>query len=103
MPAGFPSKGENINHFAGVRLRMLGTGSVKLKFLTLPNNLGIKKEVNLVDLDLNTLNQQREPLKKTNITTQRAQLEIKTLEINEIIKINRLVIFARPVAVNFPG
>src|SRR3989304_5226800 len=46
MPAGFPSKGENINHFAGVRLRILGTGSVKLKFLTLPNNLGIKKKVN---------------------------------------------------------
>ena len=97
------SKGENISHCNGVRLRILGGGIVKLKLLGLPNENDVQVEYNLPDLNLNTLNQNREPLKKANFKSQRMQLFIETTEINEFWKINRLVIFAKPIYVNFPG
>jgi len=103
MPAGMQSKGENINHCNGVRIRILGSGNVKLKLLGLPNDNNVQVEYDLPDLNLNTLNQNREPLKKANFKSQRMQLEIKTTEINEFWKINRLIIFAKPIYVNFPG
>lgn len=97
------SRGENINHFNGVRLRILGTGEVQLKFESLPDNSGNVITRNLVPLDMSALNQTREPFKKVNFMQQRSRLVIKTTQIDEVIKINRLLIFARPVYTNYPG
>lgn len=103
MPAGMASKGENINHFNGVRLRILGTGTVNMQFESLPDNDGNVTTRVMVPLDLDALTQTREPFKKVNFMQQRSRLRIQTTEIDEVIKINRLIIFARPVYTNFPG
>ncbi len=103
MPAGMQSKGENINHFNGVRFRILGSGNVLIKFESLPDNNDVVITRNLVPLDLDTLNQNREPLKKVNFMQQRSRVVLKTMRINEVMKINRLIVFVRPVFTNYPG
>lgn len=103
MPAGMTSKGENINHFNGVRFRILGSGNVLIKLVSLPDNNDNVVERNLIPLDLDALNQNREPLKKANFMQQRSKVVLKTNRINEVMKINRIVVFVRPVFTNYPG
>lgn len=104
MPSGsYPSSGENINHFNGIRLHIEGEGNLQLKILSLPDRNGIQSEKILVPLNMDTIPRGVEPFKKTTFMQQRAQYEIFTTEINEVFTLDRLVIFYKPVFTNRPG
>lgn len=104
MPsAAMKSRGEGINHFNGIRLRLLGEGNLKLRLLSLPDDDGIQTVQELVPIDMDTIVRGREPLKKANFKQQRAQLEFYTTEIDEYLKINRIAVFIRITEVNYPG
>jgi len=98
----FPSSGENINHFNGIRLRVLGDGNLQLKIMSLPDQDGIQTEKDLVALNMDTIPRGVEPLKKTNFMSQRAQYELYTTEINEFFTLNRIIIFYKPVFTQRP-
>lgn len=104
MPsAAMKSRGEGINHFNGIRLRVLGDGELKLRLLSLPNEDGVQITQELVPIDMDTIVTGREPLKKANFKQQRAQLEFYTTEINDYLKINRIAVFIRTTEANYPG
>src|SRR5262245_46961632 len=96
------SNGESINHFNGVRMRVLGSG-----------NLDVAAYIqNGMDSDL--LNQtlvpyamssatHRQPTLGLNVVKQRMSLEIKVTEINEWFAINRLIVYMKPLYTSFPG
>lgn len=104
MPsAAMKSRGEGINHFNGIRLRLLGEGNLRLRLHSLPDMDGNQITQELVPIDMDTLITGREPLKKANFKQQRAQLEFYTTEIDEYFKINRIAVFIRSTEVNYPG
>jgi hypothetical protein len=92
------SVGENISHFTGVRIRVNGTGSLKLKMYTLDDI----RNIDMGGLPMNPLTDII-PTRLCNLTTQRASLEIKTTEFGEVFKINRVIIYSREVASMYPG
>ena len=87
-----------INHYNGVRLRVNGSGSLKLRLLSLDE---VRERV-LLPLEMSTLTN-REPFRKANFKEQRVQLEIKTTEINEVFVISSIIFFVKPSASNYPG
>lgn len=44
-----------------------------------------------------------EPVRLANFQSQRTRLNISTNEINEIFLIKRIIIFAKPVAIEYPA
>lgn len=88
---------ESEYHIVGVRFRIVGSGNF---------------ESNLSDLD----SIQNQPLKNitmavttrfeptllSNFQSQRTRLECQTTEINEVFRISRIIIFAKPVATEYP-
>lgn len=96
------SQGESINHFNGVRLRVLGSGNLDVAAY-------IQNGMNS-DLLSQTLNPyvlssatHRQPTLGLNVRKQRMSLEIKVTDINEWFAINRLVVFMKPLYTSFPG
>jgi hypothetical protein len=92
------SSGENVNHFGGVRMRVVGSGNLLMSFYSLDD----VRSQTLVPFSLSS-STRFEPFRLANFTEQRASLEIKTTVINEWFRINRVIIFARPVAVEYPA
>lgn len=88
----------NFNHFGAVRLRVTGSGNLKMTFLGL-DSIEI---VALADLPM-TLTNRLESLRLTNFTQQRAQLEFKTTEVDETFVISKVSIFIKPVATEVPA
>jgi len=92
------SSGEVINHFNGIKIRVVGNGNLKFKFFSLDN----LREYQLPDLTLSrTTNVQ--PVRLANFTEQRAALELKTTNINEYFRVNRILIFSRYFASEYPA
>lgn len=93
------SAGEGfINHYGFVRLRVTGSGNLKMRLLSLSET----KTKTLTPLTM-TSSTDKEITKKCNFTQQRAQLEIKTTEIDETFVISRIIVFIKPVAEAYPG
>jgi hypothetical protein len=88
----------NINHYHAVRLRVVGSGSLQMRFLSLDE---IDQSV-LVPLTMATTSA-REPTRLASFKSQRAQLEIKTTEIDERFRISKIIIYAKAVETSFPG
>lgn len=91
-------KREEIVHFAGVRLRVTGNGNLDLQFLSLDN----VDTQTLVPLVMSSTNA-REPTRLANFISQRGMLKISTDAIDEEFKINRIILFAKPMWSQFPG
>jgi hypothetical protein len=89
---------EEIVHFAGVRLRVTGSGNLDLEFLSLDN----VNSQTLAALPMSATTA-REPTRLANFISQRAQLKISTNVIDETFKINRIILFAKPIWSQFPG
>lgn len=87
-----------INHYGAIRLRVNGSGSLKMRLLSLDE----VKTLSLVSFTLASLTN-KEPLRLANFNEQRAQLELKTTTIDETFRISNIVIFVKPVATEFPG
>lgn len=90
--------GENILHYGAVRLRVNGTGNLQLAFTGLDD---------VVTATLSSLvmasSPGREPRVLANFVGQRARFKVLTNQKDEIFKINRIVIFAKPIWTDFPG
>ena len=102
MPAGSAlselSSGESISHFAAIRVRVNGTGNLKLSVYSLDD----VKSKTLVPLVMQTANRII-PTRLVNFTEQRASFELKTTEIGERFRINRIIIFTKEVFTSYPG
>jgi len=87
-----------INHYHTVRMRVTGVGNLLMTMYSLD-------EVNslvLVPLPMITPSA-IEPLRLSNFKTQRMSLELKTTEIDEQMRISKIVIYIKPVETGFPG
>lgn len=92
------SGGENISHFTAVRMRVTGAGSLQMRLLSLDEEY----TQTLLPFDL-VSSTSRQPTRLCNFNQQRAQLEIKTTEIDEVFKINRIIFFVKEIYTSYPG
>lgn len=92
------SSGELISHFTGVRMRVVGAGELEMRLLSLDE----VETVTLVPFTL-TETTNREPFRLSNFNQQRAMLELKTDQIDEFFRINRIIIYATELWTDFPS
>ena len=92
------SSGESISHFTGVRMRIIGSGDLKMTFKSFDEI----EEQELVPFSMSATTA-REPFRLANFNQQRAMLEGYTDVIDEIFKINRIIIFAKELWSDYPS
>lgn len=97
-PRGSRNGSENISHFNAIRLRVIGQGSLKLKL----NSLQEAHSESLADLPM-SMRTSIQPTRLANFIDQRASLEIRTLTINDYFRINRILIFSKEFASEYPS
>lgn len=90
--------GENEHHVVGIRLRVTGSGNL---LMTLRDLDDVRSSV-LVPLPMQTTTR-IEPTRLANFQSQRIRLEGTITEIEEHFHIRRIIFFAKPVAVEYPG
>lgn len=93
-----PRNSALINHFAGIRIRVEGSGNLQLKLIG-PSET---RQNVLVPLVMQSSTDETKT-KLANFRSERAQLEFKTTEIDEIFSISRILIYIKPTADNYPG
>lgn len=91
------SNEEVINHYGAIRLRVNGSASIRPTLFSLDE---IKQNA-LVAITIEEKTN-KEPNRLANFTQQRAKLELRTTEINEVFQISKIIIFAKPVAKSYP-
>lgn len=87
----------DIIHFGAVRLRATGSGDLCLYLRSLDD----VNFVQLVDLPLSATTN-REPTVLANFSEQKAQLELRTTEIDTTFVVSRIVVFTKPLFTSFP-
>ena len=92
------SSGENISHFAAIRIRLNGTGNLLMSVYSLDD----VRSKTLVPFTMATTTRII-PTRLVNFMEQRASFELKTTEIDERFRINRIVIFTKEVFTSYPG
>ncbi len=92
------SSGENISHFAAIRVRVNGTGDLLMTIYSLDD----VKSKELVPFVMQTLNR-RIPTRIINFVEQRASISLRTEEIDDYFRINRIVVFTKEIFSSFPG
>ena len=90
--------GEYEYHVVGIRARVTGLGNLQYKL----EGLDAVRNLNLVPLVLATTNAV-EPTRLCNFQSQRTRLVGTVTELGEWFQIRRIVIFAKPVAKEYPG
>jgi hypothetical protein len=96
------SRGESINHFNGVRLRVIGDGDLQVAaYRPGGENTDILDETLIPYPMVSPTSNQ--PVLGMNVRRQRISLEIKVEEINEWFQINRLVVFYKVLFTSFVG
>ena len=86
------SSGENINHFTGVRLRVVGSGNLDIELIS-QDGVNTQTLTAFVLAATNRIS----PFRLANFVEQRAQLRISTNVVDETFRINRIVIYAKPI------
>lgn len=97
MAKGASGSGEWDTHIVSVRARIIGSGLMRY---TLEDYSAIKT-TNLVPLTLAAATN-REPTSLVNFQSQRTRLIGSVQDINEWFEISRIIVFAKPVAIEFP-
>jgi hypothetical protein len=92
------SSGENISHFAAIRVRVNGTGSLNMTVYSLDD----VRSKTLVPITMQA-STRIIPTRLVNFTEQRAAFELGTTAIDEKFRINRIVIFMKEVFTSYPG
>jgi hypothetical protein len=89
--------GENLLHYNAVRMRLNGSGNLKMTLYSLD-------DVNSQELDPFVMASATniQPTRICNFIEQRAQLEIYTDELNTYFKINRILVFAKELFSSYP-
>jgi hypothetical protein len=94
---GSSGSGEWDTHIVSVRARITGSGFMRY---TLEDYSAIRV-TNLAPLTMASATN-REPTVLTNFQSQRTRLIGQVTDINEWFEISRVIIFAKPVAIEFP-
>src|SRR5580692_5612257 len=97
MPAKKSVGEEVINHYGAVRLRVQGSASLQISFLSLSEAQSNVLAPITIQSTTNI-----EPNRLSNFTQQRAKLQIMTSGLNETFQISKIVVFVKPVAKSFP-
>lgn len=92
------SGGENITHFAAIRVRVTGTGNLRMAAYSY-DDVRSKTLVPFVMASATRI----VPTRIVNFLEQRASFEMKTTEIDEDIRVNRIVIFMKETFSSYPG
>ncbi len=92
------SSGENISLFAAIRIRLNGTGNLLMTVYSLDD----VRSKTLVPFTMATTTRII-PTRLVNFMEQRASFELKTTEIDDRFRINRIVIFTKEVFTSYPG
>lgn len=92
------SEEDNIVHFTGVRMRVIGSGNLQMRVISQDD---IFEQV-LVPFVMSPATNIR-PLRLMNFQHQKVQFEGKTTEINERLEINKIIFFAKAVFSEYPG
>lgn len=92
VPQSLGSGEQDILHFGGVRIRVNGTGYLRMRFLSLDN---IDTQT-LVPFTMATL-PGKQPTRLANFISQRGMLEISTTAIDEVFRINKIILFSKPL------
>jgi hypothetical protein len=92
------SSGESTSHFGSVRIRVDGTGQLRLAIFSI-NDINSKVLTPLTMVPRSRYS----PTRLVNFVDQRASFEIKTININEKFRINRIVIFTKELYRSYPG
>jgi hypothetical protein len=92
VPDSLGSGEQDILHFGAVKFRVNGTGSLQLRFLSLDS----VDTLTLVPLTMSLL-PARQPTRLCNFISQRGMLEGKTTVINEVFRINKIILFSKPL------
>jgi hypothetical protein len=92
-----PADDDNINHYAGVRYRINGTGNLLTTLLGQDSVLVTP----LANASL-AANPGREPYLLANLLSQKARLQFKTSAINESIRMNRIIMFIKEMYSGYP-
>jgi hypothetical protein len=92
-----PADDDNINHYAGVRYRINGTGNL-LTTLLGQDSVLVTPLANAVL----AANPGREPYLLANLLSQKARLQFKTSAINESIRMNRIIMFIKEMYSGYP-
>lgn len=94
--------GEYLIHYNAVRTVVLGSGTLHVTLYSLPDYAGTQREVALTDINLDTIGR-RTPTCLANFKEQAVQVKMHTDEIDDVFRINRIIIFKLPTETSFPG
>ncbi len=84
-------------HIVATRMRVLGSGNLRQTLTDLS-----QVQSSVLQPIVMTQTTRFEPTTLSNFQSQRTRLEIKTTEIDEWFRINRIIIFAKAVAAEYP-
>jgi len=90
--------GEYEHHIVSVRLRVVGSGNLQLSLADL-DDIQVQ---NLVPIAMQATTR-FEPTRLANLQSQRIRLVGKTTEIDETFTIQRILMFVKPVAMEYPA
>ena len=90
--------GEFEHHVVGTRLRVVGVGNLQL-FLADLDDIQVQT---LVPIPMQTTTR-IEPFRLANFQSQRIRLVGKTTEIDETFSIQRILLYGKPVAQEYPA
>jgi len=87
----------DIIHYGAVRIRVTGSGDLKLKLISLGDVH--EKVITPIEMEDPTY---KLPNQLTNFKQQRARLRLETTEIDEVFLIDKIIIYVKPVATGYP-
>ena len=92
------SDNENISHWGGIRLRVIGNGDL------IPTYYGLDKveSRSLVNITMSEP-ERREPTRLANFVAQRCLLRLETNVIDDYMEIQRIILYAKEIYTQFPG
>jgi hypothetical protein len=83
---------QDILHFGAVKFRVNGAGNLRLRFLSLDSAV----TQTLVPIVMSST-PGKQPNRLCNFISERGMLEGKTTVINEIFRINKIILFSKPL------
>jgi hypothetical protein len=89
---------ENINHYAGIRLRVRGVGNL------IPTLYSLDKidSTAMVEMTM-AVTTAREPTRLCNFVSQRGILRLETDDLDDYMEIDRIIVFNKAIYTQFPG
>ena len=88
----------NITHFHSVNLRVVGFGNLNIEARTM-NDLTIQTMVPITM----TATDSREEFRHVNFVSQKARFKFGVDNISEYFRVNKIVLWLKPIATQYPG